>query len=452
MTTLAQIARSAVLRYWTNPENIAKVKSRFQKKRSRKALPHEVIYFHQVDDPYSFLSAQVISRLASLYDIQLATKIVGPPNDVDAPERALLQNHARRDCETIAPYYGLHFPHVENQPDPALVEHAQTLLSGIENSRAILEHVVPISQALWESNHHALDALGRGLAIENSRLRNESARRRIQKNHKLRAKLGHYLGATFYYGGQWYWGVDRLGYLEEDLTALGLKKAANSTASVVTRPAFRHAKNEQDRKDITLEYFFSLRSPYTYISMQRVFEMASNLKVNLVMRPVLPMMMRGVPATPTKGKYIFTDAKREADHVFKVPFGNICDTFGFPVTRGYSLFAWAQEHGKAQDFCLNFYRAAFANGVDLSTDAGMKKVVQAAGLDWRAAKEIIDNDAWKPVLEENQRVLYAELGLWGVPSFRLSRPSQPPLAVWGADRLWLLEDEIVKQSTPRKPL
>jgi 2-hydroxychromene-2-carboxylate isomerase len=451
MTTITQLARSAVLRYWTKPENIAREKSRFQRKQSRKGLPHTVTYFHQVDDPYSFLSAQVLSRLASSYDINLVTKVVYPPNDVDAPERELLQRYARRDCEAIAPYYGLKFPHAEEQPDANVVELAQTLLSSIENSPKFLDYVVPISQALWENNSQALHMISRDLAIDNSPPQKAKAQYVIQRNHKLRGKLGHYLGATFFYGSQWYWGVDRLCYLEGWLTELGLKKEAHSRTSVVTRPEFRHAKSEADRHDITLEYFFSLRSPYTYISMQRVFEMASNLKITLRMRPVLPMMMRGVPATLAKGKYIFTDAKREAEQIFKVPFGNICDTFGFPVTRGYSLFSWAQEQGKAQEFCLNFYRAAFANGIDLSRDAGMKNVVQASGLDWHAAREIIDNDAWRPDIAENQRVLYEELGLWGVPSFRLSRQSQSPLAVWGADRLWLLEDEILKQTRTTYP-
>ena len=35
------------------------------------------------------------------------------------------------------------------------------------------------------------------------------------------------------------------------------------------------------------------------------------------------------------------------------------------------------------------------------------------------------------------------MGLWGVPSYRLSGPEgEPDLEVWGQDRLWLVAAEI----------
>jgi 2-hydroxychromene-2-carboxylate isomerase len=40
------------------------------------------------------------------------------------------------------------------------------------------------------------------------------------------------------------------------------------------------------------------------------------------------------------------------------------------------------------------------------------------------------------------------LGLWGVPSFRLSGPEgQGDLAVWGQDRLWLVAAEIRRRAS-----
>lgn len=40
---------------------------------------------------------------------------------------------------------------------------------------------------------------------------------------RLRQSLGHYLSAMLYYGGEWYWGIDRLHHLETRLQALGLQ-------------------------------------------------------------------------------------------------------------------------------------------------------------------------------------------------------------------------------------
>ncbi len=37
-------------------------------------------------------------------------------------------------------------------------------------------------------------------------------------------ELKHYSGAMFYYGQEWYWGVDRLHYLEQRLSELGVDR------------------------------------------------------------------------------------------------------------------------------------------------------------------------------------------------------------------------------------
>jgi 2-hydroxychromene-2-carboxylate isomerase len=69
-------------------------------------------------------------------------------------------------------------------------------------------------------------------------------------------------------------------------------------------------------------------------------------------------------------------------------------------------------------------------------------VVENAGLDWTSAKQIVDQDGWQETLEDNRLAMY-DSGLWGAPSFRLIDADQNVvLALWGQDRLWLLEREI----------
>ena len=58
--------------------------------------------------------------------------------------------------------------------------------------------------------------------------------------------------------------------------------------------------------------------------------MAEETGVELVVRPVLPMVMRGVPVTRQKGLYIFTDTAREALDA-GVTFGQFYDPVGEPV-------------------------------------------------------------------------------------------------------------------------
>ena len=60
---------------------------------------------------------------------------------------------------------------------------------------------------------------------------------------------------------------------------------------------------------------------------------------------------------------------------------------------------------------------------------------------------VIVSDDWKAMVEQHQEEMVEGLGLWGVPSFRLSGPDgEEDLAVWGQDRLWLIAAEIKRRA------
>jgi 2-hydroxychromene-2-carboxylate isomerase len=77
----------------------------------------------------------------------------------------------------------------------------------------------------------------------------------------------------------------------------------------------------------------------------------------------------------------------------------------------------------------------------------MKRAVQEAGLDWNEAQKRLGSDEWKEIVERNQDEMVEEMGLWGVPSYRLTYPDgEPDLEVWGQDRLWLVAAEIRRRA------
>ncbi|MEP1470774.1 MAG: DsbA family protein [Halieaceae bacterium] len=77
----------------------------------------------------------------------------------------------------------------------------------------------------------------------------------------------------------------------------------------------------------------------------------------------------------------------------------------------------------------------------------MKRAVQEAGLDWNEAQKRLGSDEWKEIVERNQDEMVEEMGLWGVPSYRLTGPDgEPDLEVWGQDRLWLVAAEIRRRA------
>jgi 2-hydroxychromene-2-carboxylate isomerase len=140
-----------------------------------------------------------------------------------------------------------------------------------------------------------------------------------------------------------------------------------------------------------------------------------------------------------KRRYISLDAAREARRL-GIAFGRIADPIGSPVERGYSLLPWARSEGRGLAFATEFLRAVWSQGVDAGGDRGMRRIVEAAGLDWSAARTIIGNDDWRTEAEANRAELL-DLGLWGAPSFRVGNT-----AVWGQDRLWLIDAALRQQS------
>ena len=351
-----------------------KQRAKFERARLTNGESHKVQFFHDPSDPYSQLLEKVLPLFKENYKIELITHLVSPPDDAAAPEREKLLEYAKMDVMRLAKNASIDFE-VQDRPSAT-----NTIVS--------------------------------------------DARRK---------KLGHYLGGTLYYGGEWYWGLDRLHYLESRLTQLGARKEGAGG------PIYEPPSKPIDSGDTgaELHWYVSFRSPYTAIVRDRVKTLADAYGAELKIHMVLPMVMRGLPVSPAKKKYIPFDTAREARRL-GVAFGKIMDPVGKPVERGYSLLPWAREQGKDYEFVNAFLTSVWSEGVDAGSDSGMRKIVERAGLDWTEAKDVIDNDDWRDEAEAN-RAEMMNRGIWGVPSFRVG-----DTITWGQDRLWVIEHALQK--------
>jgi len=309
-----------------------------ERRRRLSRQPHRVFYFHQLDDPYSHLAAQVLAPFIERYEVELVPMLVGPPPAAAAPERERLVVFSREDAAGIAPDYGLEFRDPGEQPGSALLSLAGRILAGALDGAVFASLAVRAGRALWSGDAQALEALAR----EHPPADESSAQSAIAAGDDHRRRLGHYLGGTFFYGGEWYWGIDRLHYLERRLADLGVRRAGMPNALVVAREERSTGEPASTGPALTLEFFVSLRSPYTAIAFSHVYDLVRRSGVKLVLRPVLPMVMRGLPVPRAKRLYIVLDTKREAERA-GVAFGRVCDPVGRPVERAYSLYPWARE-------------------------------------------------------------------------------------------------------------
>lgn len=433
---------SQVVRHVCNPQRLQKQRAKQERARVKSGSRHVVDYFHQVDDGYSHLAAQVLLQLSQRYDIELNCHLVSGPRGNNAPEPELLIQLARYDAFHVAPGYGLQFPQASQAPDPSQLALATSVLAAQDNA-GFIECAAHVGDALWSSDAQRLQGLADSLGCASD----ADSQARVDAGTALRNELKHYSGAMFHYGKEWYWGVDRLYHLEKRLAALGADREPEEPM-LLPRPALK-AGPLRDNGSLTLEVFASLRSPYTAIVFDRAVQLAQDSGVKLVVRPVLPMVMRGVGITREKGLYIMADTAREAREA-GVSFGNHYDPIGDPVRRCYSLYPWACQQGRGNALLSSFLSAAFTQGVNTNNNRGLRKVVEAAGLDWKEAQQHLGKPGWEDILEANRLAMYEE-GLWGVPSFRLlDEEGQQMLALWGQDRLWLIANEIQRQLQRRQ--
>ncbi|MEM8769294.1 MAG: DsbA family protein [Pseudomonadota bacterium] len=389
-----------------------------------------VHYFHQADDPYSLRAVQKLNALREAYRLPFRVHLTSQAGPEYQGNSERFAPWALRDAESIAAGYGVRFPEHSQLPEADAVTAANAVLAEVLEDADFATAATHVGMRLFAGEHpRATTQTG-------------SASRALAAGDALQAKLGHYQGAMFYFEGEWFWGLDRIRLLETQLQARG--HAVDRGLSVVPEPV-PTSPGTKAADSVRLEYFPSLRSPYTAIGHDRVLTMIERTGVAVTLRPVMPMLMRGVPAPAAKQRYIITDAAREG-RVHGSPLGRVVDPFGDPVRRAFALFPAALKLSRGMEFVTAYLQGAWVDGVDIGTEAGLQQVAAAAGLDWETLQDARTGTDWEADLEENLQAMLGA-GLWGVPSFRVSGGSRSDsFSCWGQDRIWRVEDEIAQRS------
>jgi 2-hydroxychromene-2-carboxylate isomerase len=179
--------------------------------------------------------------------------------------------------------------------------------------------------------------------------------------------------------------------------------------------------------------YLSLRSPYSYIELKRCAALVDENKIKLKIKPVLPMVMRGMKVPSSKKFYILHDAKREADF-HDIPFGRICDPLGKAIEYCYALFEWAASQGKEVMLFESVATGVWSEGLNGVEMKDLRFMVERANLDWNEAKVFLTDESmasksWLNWTQANREEINAE-GLWGVPVIDVNNEFY-----WGQDKL-----------------
>ena len=399
-----------------------------ESKRKLVGGDHVVEVFLQVDDPYSYLLAHYLPALEECYDIRLVLHLSQALGEGYQPAPDMLAEYAVEDCRNVARELGV--PFLDKGASPP-TEHRVGLTDAVAAGQ---EDLLAVLEMYWRGDsettaRHAADAGNAG----KGEVTIAEAQQRLDK-------LGHYNSAMLYYAGEWYWGADRLQYLLERLDGLGVRRtevlhpklASIERATQVSLPVRPPAA----ARDLPpLELFVSLRSPYSMLALQRVFDLADAFGLQLDIRLVFPMVMRGMQVPKAKMLYIVRDTAREA-RKHGIPFGKFADPVGAGIERTYAVYHYACAEHRGRDFLLNAAVGIWAEGIDLATDAGMRKITGRTGLFWPEAQAAMQDLDWRDEVVANRDVMM-DSGSWGVPTLRIG-----DFGVWGQDRIWLLARHI----------
>lgn len=415
-------------------------------KRRLRGKPHNLDVYLRLDDPYSYLLVQVLDSLQQRFNITLSIYIVSEFQNDMYPALDMLKEYAFRDAKALAKLYDLAFP--DNKPMLELNDEFTNLALTQQNN---LAGVLEVFKHYWQAQEKGSGDIKEVLNPELHKNLDQT----LARNNKRLRQQGHYLAAMIHYGGEWYWGIDRLDHLEQRLITIGCAKSSieavyfNRTyqldslieSTVARKPErIKKANSSKTGKMVmakALTLYWSARSPYSYLALVRSVSIAEQYGIELIIKPVLPMMMRNMFVPVTKKMYIFHDTKREAKKL-SIPYGFVADPLGDAVKRCYALLEYAQDSGKLNEYLLSFAYAVNSEGIRGDTDKGMKMIVERCGLNWDIARPLLQSNQWQQRVDDNLQEMLAR-GCWGVPSVIYGEE-----IFWGQDRLGLIEIEINK--------
>ena len=399
-------------------------------RRRLSGQPHIVSVFLQLDDPYSYLLSHYLPELAAHYGIELRFYLTEAVTGAMRPAPELYPEYVISDCARLARELGI--PFLDKGIAPPVESRLALLdaLAAIDGMSEFGNELMDTIAVFWRG-----DSKGAALRAEGKRQDGGGAVL-LQKNQRILRKLGHYNTAMLHYGGEWYWGVDRLHYLTARLDDLAANRVKGTPARIASIAQVMDAnlpvKPPERAKELpSLEFFHSFRSPYSYLALERYMDIADAFGLELKIRPVMPMVMRGMQVPNVKLLYIAADTSRESRRL-DIPFGKMADPVGAGVERCMAVLQYAREEKREREFLLNAGVAIWSKAIDVSTDTGLRKVTAKTGLFWPAAKSAIDDQQWRDEANENRQSMM-QSGSWGVPTIRLG-----DYTIWGQDRDWML--------------
>lgn len=418
-------------------------------------------YYHDVYDPHCIAMLHVLPLLLKHFAIGIHCKLTQNSSiETFGPKSTKLFNIV--DASIQAQYYAIpinlplsddHINDEENRQK--LYDLSNSILAPyILNNKTtkFIEIALKISNILWAKNmslnEKYIELNKQRFAQSEYLLDEQNTNKIVQDGMKSLKSNKHYLSGNIYFNGEWFPRIDRLLFLFKRLRPYKRKHIDDITKVhhevIKFKDPFIIPSKLESETDQALNLYFSFRSPYSYLILERVYKLSQENNIKLNIRPVLPSIFRNVTINKSKTMYIPFDCSRIATYL-NIPFGSIFD-IGIDiklVELCLKVFLFALSKGKEKEYTLNISKAIWAQGIDIEIQRNLDKILKESGLSlMEYSKEYepkyLKNNEHLQMAEENVNALH-DTGNWGVPSLEFKSR-----CCWGQDRIWALSEKYVK--------
>lgn len=191
----------------------------------------ELRVFFNFRSPYCYLASRSLFERIARYDVALAWHSLGGWDGRSPPERAKVKVPlTRQDVARWCKRLGVPFnpPPITTDPTPAALVACAAEAAGVlpDYARAVMWQEWAVGEDIGQSAvlRRVAQAVGMSDSDVDAALTSVPFQQRLADNWQLASELGVIGVPTFVVGDQIFWGNDRMDFLEEHLTELGLRR------------------------------------------------------------------------------------------------------------------------------------------------------------------------------------------------------------------------------------
>lgn len=407
--------------------------------------------FVAFDDPNSAVALVELERRLRRREVELAVFPVLERDMEDDPAIEAKRTYAVSDASRLAARSGLALSRREPIPAAEVTFLAEWVASA-GDSVEVTRFAVEAARLLWLDGGDAMSDSAAPAEVDREAFIdlwrrtvggapgdvNASA---VDSNQRRMKRRGAYAVPMAWVHGRLYFAHDRLDSIEDELDSLGWTASDGKKPGAEGPPPVKPPTTVA--RPATVDFYFSYRSPYSYLGAPRAFALRDAFDIDLRFHGVTPMAMRGQSVPQAKRLHTIRDVGREAARL-GMQFGPVWDPIGEGAERCLAIGVLAADRGRDREWVLAVSRAIWAEEADVTDDSALRPICERAGLDWDECSAAMRDPAIAARVKADTDRLVA-MGQWGVPV--LVFEGEP---FWGQDRIADLESLLAASGLAKR--